>query len=413
MTNPVSQHLSSCHQIPEEIWDMIAKDLDDTNLNNLFQANVNVNCTKAVLKLKNKQEMEKIGLELTVLPNLKPSKPAEVLSCIDLYQEILAQMHSNSFNSDLEFTFSSENRKVLQAHLKAFLTQKVASKILDVKVAISEKILSNTTNFKQIEDDYSNLKRDIVLEAMNHVIGSSKNPDLTVGKAIEIAARQGDLVMVRALLNMGELQNPYRSLAVKAAAEKGHIHVIHELLANVNRSDFLITAAVRAAAQYGYLEIVQTFLSNGSVLSEFQHGRAVRDAAEKGHLEILRILLSTKDVSDNDISWAFINAAIEGHLAIVQELFANRDISEGFRELGVCYAAKRGYLEIVRTILSKGKISIERRGMAVRDAALIGNLDIVHTLLENGDILNEERQAATSLALKGGHHHVAEYLNNH
>ena len=306
-------------RLPYEIKRMVAEHLQSRDdLKNL--AEVSANWKDAALEVINLQNMHAAVEELEDLSDLDPYKPEDVLSAVDVYKTFL--YHENyDFDGDLfELIDETQLPQLLQT-LTAMSTQQVAERFNALKHECYKDIGARQASYDSIDQKYSDLKDEFVTQALGHIISSSNLPEWINDQAVECAARNGRLQIVRSLLANEEISEEGRGWAVKKAAENGHLEVVQFLLADeAEISEEDRGEAVADAAENGHLEIVQFLLADEAEISEEYRGYAVRCAAKEGYLEITQVLLANGAISDRDRDVAFGLATTRGYNSIA-ELF--------------------------------------------------------------------------------------------
>jgi hypothetical protein len=173
-----------------------------------------------------------------------------------------------------------------------------------------------------------------------------------LAKHLHIFAREGQLDLVRIILQSSAVDLEDRGIAVCNAAEKGHLHIVQELLkhgAVISQENY--GRAVCNAAGQGHLLIVQELLKDGAVISQEHRGWAVVNAAESGHLHIVQELLKDGAViSQEERGYALINAALNGHLLIVQELLIGGEISPEHRQQAIHATTNQDIINLINQV---------------------------------------------------------------
>lgn len=184
------------------------------------------------------------------------------------------------------------------------------------------------------------------------------------------AARKGDAVTVKALLNQGADVNAkfrYGATALSYAADKGHVEVINILLergAEVNvRDTFYHSTPLEWATSKGHVSIIKALLDKGAEGVD----DVLKDGARQGKAEIVRLALAKGGVKPETLS-----AALAASMGDPQKV----EITEMLRKAGAIpppevametlksyagkYKSEQG-LEIIVT-LKEGKLQAARVG---------------------------------------------------
>jgi hypothetical protein len=248
-------------RLPYEIKRMVAEHLQSRNdLKNL--AEVSADWKDAVLEVINLQNMHAAVEELKDLANLDPDEPESVLSAMDVYKSFLFH-ENNDYDNGLRGVINQTDLPQLRQTLTAISTQRVAKRFKALKIKCYIDIGSQKASLDSLEQKYSDLKCEFVAQALEHIIGASTDSEYMRGQAVESAARNGHLKILRSLLVDGEeISEEDRGRAVKKAAENGHLEIVRSLLADgaqIPEEDSDV--ALRLAIQNSHLQIVEFLLS--------------------------------------------------------------------------------------------------------------------------------------------------------
>ena len=281
--------------LPHEIKQEVAKHLTTrADLKNLSKISADWKCaTLSVLNLQNEIAAIK---ELPALSNLRPSKPEQFSSALDVYKAFLLDMQDPVTLALYPRAQIDRNQlHKLQQRLQALSTSQVAERFRTLKEACYKDIKDGKASFKSIDDKYCALKRAFVYQAFQRVISCSIHPESLRGVAVSCAARYGHLELVRALLaNRAQIAEEARGRAVVNAAFYGHLELVQTLLSNAATISLDHRGrAVANAAEKGHLEIAQCLLANGAQISEEQRGFAIRIGVKNRHLPVVHFLLAT------------------------------------------------------------------------------------------------------------------------
>ena len=343
-----STELSYLERLPFELKRMVAEHLQSRDdLKNL--AEVSADWKDVVLEVINLQNMHAAVEELKDLANLDPDEPDSVLSAMDVYKSFL--FHENDdYDDDFLQLLDETTLPQLRQTLTAISTQQLAERVNAIKQDCCNDIGLRQASYDSIDQKYADLKYEFVVQALEHIISASTNPEYIRSQIVECAAQNGDLKIVRALLaDEAEISDEGRGWAVKKAAEKGHLEIVRFLLADgAEISDEDRGCAVKRAAYCGHLSIVRYLLADGAEISDADRGVAIQRAAYYGHLDIAQFLLEngtqiSAEARGSAIRWA----STRGHLDIVRYLLADgAEISEGDRELAIEWALQSRHNQI-------------------------------------------------------------------
>ncbi|ETP17365.1 hypothetical protein F441_08216 [Phytophthora nicotianae CJ01A1] len=194
-------------------------------------------------------------------------------------------------------------------------------------------------------------------------------------RAIDTAAAQGDLAMVKKLHEDGRW--PCTSLAMDMAAANGHLDVVKFL--HENRREGGTAVGMCSAAGNGHLEIVQWLHQNRS--SDGCRSLVLDLAATNGHVDVLRWLVPR--FPRFSCSPAFMpSVAAQGNIKTLQYLHKDMRMSLDQRTLEAAIGS--GHFELVRYITDR--IPVEQKHTlsptAAEKAAASGNVDVLAFVVE-------------------------------
>lgn len=281
--------LGACSEpLPLEIWLIIASYLESSDLTNLSK--VSIRCKAAALKAKNIELLEAAQQELRVLARLTPPFLQTSSSVLQFCNAFLSDIHDARILQALPHLAIDPNAlNRLNQTLQALITQQATCAILNLSYKIYDQINTSSASMESLEAAYACKKAHFVLQALNHIILSTKDPIASRGWAVRNAAEQGHLIIMQALLANASLDIGNRGVAVWLAAKQGHLAVMQALLNHGQISDHNRGAAICSAAKGGHLGVVQALLENGNI-SDVDKKAAAQHAHRQGHKEIATLL---------------------------------------------------------------------------------------------------------------------------
>lgn len=225
---------------------------------------------------------------------------------------------------------------------------------------------------------------------------------------LQLAAREGQVAVMRLLLNRGGRVSVPASergwKALQAAAWSGHLEAVVLLLdngayPNAPRGKYGSTA-LRAAAMGGHLDVVRLLLDRGAFVNGGPERSALQAASEGGYINIMKVLLD-KGAQVNTGNWAgssltALQAAPKGGHIDAMKLLLRKgaDVNAHARARGgtaLAAAARGGHIEAMRLLLSNGAHVNQAGGWAMtplQSAAQGGHLDALSLLLNRGADVN-------------------------
>ncbi|EGG22772.1 hypothetical protein DFA_04902 [Cavenderia fasciculata] len=187
--------------------------------------------------------------------------------------------------------------------------------------------------------------------------------------------------------------------AIDLAASNGYVEVVKYLYGRLRRKGGCSTDAIDLASEHGHLSVVEYLLHRKETFTR----RAMNKSSENGHLTVVDRLhraggRCTKDAMDG--------AAANGHLSVVEYLHTHR--TEGCSIRALDAASKNGYLSVVEYLNSNRSEGCSQ--FAMDWAASNGHLSVVDYLHRN------RTEGCTTIAVDGasrnGFVNIVEYLFN-
>jgi hypothetical protein len=285
-----STELSYLERLPFELKRMVAEHLQSRDdLKNL--AEVSADWKDAALEVINLQNMHAAVEELKDLSDFEPDAPKRILSALDVYKAFL--LDENDDDDFLDLIDPMKLPQLLET-LTAVSTQQVAERFKALKLKCYNDIGSQKASLDSLDQNYSDLKCEFVVQAFEHIISAANNPGYIRGLAFGCAAKSGLLEIVRSLFADGaQVSQGFLKDAFELAAANGHLEIVQFLLVDKAKiSKYSKCRAFILAAAKGHLAVVQFLLADGNQISKEIRCEAVRKAADKGHNEIVSFLLS-------------------------------------------------------------------------------------------------------------------------
>ena len=329
--------------LPEDLWHKVTSYLNKSDLKSFSQVSHfdQAIALRALTALENAQA----AAQLKSLSNTNPEKPADVLSSLNFYKDIV---HEARIDHQLGIDPNQESE--LQKNLLNLSTNQVAQELLALKHDCITAINSKKIFFSDIEKKYASKTTRLLGYALNHIVSASINPETVRGFIVVEAASKGHLEIVNILLEHGSISQEQKHQAFLDAVRHGHLEIVKLLLQGGGISNWTQGDAVKYAAKKGYQEIVE-YLVGCCDLSEDARGMAINEAAQIGHLKIVNILLNSGNISAHLRGWAAQAAAWSDNHEIVVVLLKNGPILEGQDTILSNILSRRNSLEIVKRSL--------------------------------------------------------------
>jgi uncharacterized protein YnzC (UPF0291/DUF896 family) len=140
------------------------------------------------------------------------------------------------------------------------------------------------------------------------------------------------------------------------------------------------------ACEDGDLEIVKLLIENGADVTA-EDNYAIRRASQNGHLEVVKYLIDNgADVTAED-NYAIRTASQEGHLETVKYLIENGADVTAKNNYAIRWASANGHLEVVKYLIDNGVDVTADDNQAIRYASYYGYLEVVKLLKKHGAVL--------------------------
>lgn len=232
---------------------------------------------------------------------------------------------------------------------------------------------------------------------------------LTRGTPLQVAAMNGDIEIVQALLQARAIVDTIPTkhsghTALQGAAEGGHLEVVKLLLDAHVDVNFIhahcVGSALQLATSRANIELVRLLLSanaNPNCPAIHSSGMTILQGAVKtGNVEIVRLLLEANaDVNGSMNGMTPLQyAAKANHKEVVKQLLsAGADVNALFEggETALIHAVRGGHYNMVKQLLSFGA-DVNKRRMsmlsALQIAISLAAAELVYLLLDAGADVN-------------------------
>ena len=286
------------------------------------------------------------------------------------------------------------------------------------------------------EDDMENI-RSLSVEASlsSRFIETEPNASQSIPDTIitapniplDVAAGQGQLDVVKKLLEERADVNANVDRALFEAARRGHTAVASHLLrhgAHVNSIIHDKGSALQAATMNGHKAMVALLIDAGADINAIfvPYGNTLQVAAAHGYAGIVELLL--KHGADVNSRAGLRGSALQiatahGYTAIAQLLInAGADVNDRAGPGGSALqnAVAQGHTGIAQLLIDRGADVNDRAGpreSALEIASIKGDAAIVELLLKHGADLNagaDRNHSALDVARTNGHHRIVKIL---
>ncbi len=133
------------------------------------------------------------------------------------------------------------------------------------------------------------------LPVFNYLIGSIGDEDRKSvnARVFKIAAQEGHLTIVLALIDSEDIEPYTKSFAIEEATKKGHLDIVLAIVKS-GISEYDRSGVLRELTRLGHLELIKAVISLGSICS-YRLDEAIDIAARGQSLPIIQLLLSKVD----------------------------------------------------------------------------------------------------------------------
>jgi ankyrin repeat protein len=192
--------------------------------------------------------------------------------------------------------------------------------IREVEIPKYEKNIVHFKDKSRAKSLFLHPKKDLrKLETWHWLKEKKVNLRVDYENALRWAAYNGNLEIVKFLVQNGANVNAEDDSALLFAAENGHLEVVEFLLENGADVNAMEDQALRWAAYNGNLEVCQFLVKSGANVHALEV-QALCCAAENGHLEVVKFLVKNGPNVDAWKKYALSWAAENNHLEVVEYL---------------------------------------------------------------------------------------------
>lgn len=297
-------------------------------------------------------------------------------------------------------------------------------------VALSTKLYVTKKNSNALAPVLGAWKNNTQFQAIHSLTAENVGRvDSTNTDWLSIAAIDGNIEEVSALLAIESIKDNQINAALSRAAAYGHNDVVKLLLKqdgiNINSRENV--PLLRAAAS-NHSKIIEEFLIEPSVEINIQNSSgltALFAAAKNGCLDALNLLLDNKaeiDLANNNDETPLWIASENGHCEIVNALIAKNadpNLTDIKHRSPLYVACSNGHLDVVKALLAVEGVDPNKREKAGMTfplfvAAEKGNFEIVNALLAakriNPNQADSEGVTALYIAVQNRNYEVVKRL---
>ena len=344
---PIRQRQFIEEVLPAEVMEIVASHLQGEELKKLSKLSDKWN--DVALRTKNVQELQKAKKELQVLANLGLSKQEKVLSVVDFYSLILSDIRryldSNKQDSTIE----------LQQKLQALASEQLHKEFTELSYECYKEIFKGNWCLSCIEQKYLHKKIGFVAQALNHVISATLNPSFTRDVVLKEAAKHGYTEIVKNLMCSGHTATHNRILMVEIAARQGNLDLVKFLMTDQPALLRHLGLAFMLAQDNRHFDILDYMLE--SEVSEDTFSTGFCKAASQNNIEMMRFFLEKKQISSELRGLACVSAAIHGSLVSIKYLLDSGSISDEHKNWAISRAKENGHLDVAKYLEERVEIS--------------------------------------------------------
>ncbi|KAJ3301659.1 hypothetical protein HDU76_005679, partial [Blyttiomyces sp. JEL0837] len=267
----------------------------------------------------------------------------------------------------------------------------------------------------------------------------------TCEKALKIAADNGDLDMVKKLVNVDDVD---ATDAIRTAGCREHFHVAKYLLDNAESYNPTVWSTIavmavlgngrdaehhlqmlkwqgancgtemnmefRTACLEGRVKVVKMFLGRPGIDVASWHNAALRGACRNGHIEVVKLLLEQPEVSaDANDNEAFREACATGNLELVELLLTTPEVDPTAKDNeALALAATNNHIDVVKVLLRiDDVVATCQRNRAFYLAAAKGHLEVFQQMIQMPGVNIAARcDEAIMTGARHGNANIVEYI---
>jgi len=239
------------------------------------------------------------------------------------------------------------------------------------------------------------------------------NIDLnTKNEALLKASENGNLEVVKFLVENETNIRAYNDFSIKLASTNGHTEIVKFLVENGANIHSDNDYSIRIASENGHLNIVKYLIKKGANIHA-KDDEALRRASRNGHLNVVEYLVNSGANVNAEDDKALRWASEYGHLDVVQFLVTSGANIHASNDEALRRASVKGHLNVVKYLIKKGANINASNDEALRWASVNGHLNIVEFLVNSGANIHAKDDEALEWASSRGHYQVVKYLIKH
>ncbi|KAJ3282189.1 hypothetical protein HDU76_008755, partial [Blyttiomyces sp. JEL0837] len=255
-----------------------------------------------------------------------------------------------------------------------------------VKFLLSAFPTLNPSSYK-IEDSIEIASTNGHIQIVSLLLKYSKSDrfNINITRAVRNAVDNGDLAMVRMLLNASGF-TIWGDQAVRIAAGEGHLDIVKLLVSNP-RVDLAVSdlyESVKIALEFGHDEIAKFLMLDPRLQELLTNGVILSDASMVGNVGVVKLALGMSEYSRNDIHRYLLLAIEYGRLEIVKLLVEVPGVAPARKNEALKMAVKGGHVDVVRLLLEVTGFDVtDNDNEVLITAGENGHFEVLHFLLDS------------------------------